>query len=53
MMQAAERGEVSLAGADNSERQLLLRHRNEEIAALARKVFGSPTGGERAREAAH
>lgn len=52
-LQAAERGEASLAGINSSERQLLLRHRNAEVAASARKVLGNPTGGERAREAAH
>jgi len=51
-LRAAERGEVSLTEADNAERQVLLRHHNEDVAALARKVLGNPTGGERAKQTA-
>jgi len=47
MLQAAERGEISLAEADAAHRELLLRHRNEEVRKLAGKVFGEMTRNDR------
>jgi len=47
LLGAAERGEVSLTATDASRRELLLRHRNEEIRALALKVFGEATRKDR------
>ena len=52
-LQAAERGEVSLAEVNTSEGELLLRHRNEAVAALARRVLGKTTGNGRAKGAEH
>jgi hypothetical protein len=48
-LRAAERGEASLAGATRTERQSLLSHRNPEVAALARKLFGNATANGRLR----
>jgi putative membrane-bound dehydrogenase-like protein len=39
-LQAAERGETSIAQVDLRPRALLLKHRNEAICALASKLFG-------------
>jgi len=47
LLHAAQRGEVSLASIDASRREQLLRHRNEEIRALARKVLGDTTRRDR------
>ncbi len=47
LLQAAERGNISLADTDALRRELLLRHRNEEIRALAQKVFGNATRKDR------
>jgi hypothetical protein len=49
-LRAAQRGELSLADADAPQRQSLLRHRNPEVAALARRVFGQTSTGARQRE---
>jgi hypothetical protein len=51
-LRAAERGEVSLGETGGAERQSLLSHRSEEVAALARKVFGHATETGPTREAA-
>jgi putative heme-binding domain-containing protein len=48
LLRAAEKGEVSMAGADASRREVLLHHRNEEIRLLARKVFGDTIRKDRA-----
>jgi len=48
LLRAAEKGEVSLAGADAAHREVLLHHRNEEIRLLARKVFGDAIRKDRA-----
>ena len=47
LLRAAERGDVSLVATDPARRQLLLRHRNEEIRTLAQKVFGGMTRRDR------
>jgi putative heme-binding domain-containing protein len=48
LVQAAERGELSLAGADVSRREILLRHPNQEIRVLAGKIFGDAIRKDRA-----
>jgi len=48
LLRAAERGDVSLAGLDMARRELLLRHRNEEVRASAKKLFGEAARADRA-----
>jgi hypothetical protein len=48
-LQAAERGDLSLSGLNSSERELLLRHHDEDVAALARKVLSSASRHTRTR----
>src|SRR6185436_19863148 len=48
LLQAADKGEVSLAATDAARRELLLRHRNEEVRKMAEKIFGKTTHGDRA-----
>ncbi|MBI3852055.1 MAG: CehA/McbA family metallohydrolase [Verrucomicrobia bacterium] len=47
LLHAAEQGQVSLAETDAARREPLLRHRNEEVRRLARKVFGDATRSDR------
>jgi hypothetical protein len=42
-LQAAERGDLSLAGLTSSEHAALLHHRNQEVAALAKIVLNKAT----------
>jgi putative membrane-bound dehydrogenase-like protein len=48
LLHAAERGELSIAGAEVSRRELLLHHPNQEIRMLASKVLGDAIRKDRA-----